>query len=312
MAQLPGEGQGVGRRWAVAAVLVGVLGLVGCSEAPTGGDGTLGVDWAVLPTPSVPTPADGTCAAATGDHSVGWTLPFLPGTEVDCTEPHLTETFHVGVFPSDVDTDPHTVPAVGGARFRHAYTACLEQAAAFLGGDPHATRLAVLPVMPSERQWAGKARWFRCELMEIAGLDRTIVPRTGSLRGALASPGPLTTSCADVTLNEDQTAVLAATFTPCDAEHDVELTGAVTLPDGDYPDPQRLGELITEGCRDLGAAYVGIDAAELLRAGSSAFEFAAPITAEMWSAGERSAWCFYGSLSQRRSGSVRDLGVFPY
>jgi hypothetical protein len=312
MAQLPGGGQGVGRRWAVAAVLAGVLGLVGCSEPPAGGDGTLGVDWAVLPTPSVPTPADGGCTAATGDQTAGWTLAFLPGTEVGCAEPHLTETFHVDVFPSDVDTDPNSVPAVGGARFRHAYATCLAQATAFLGGDPKGSRLAVLPVMPSERQWAGKARWFRCELMEIVGLDRTIVARSGSLRGALAGAGPLTTSCADVTLNEDQTAVLAATFTPCTGEHDVELTGAVTLPDGDYPEQARLAELITEGCRELGAAYVGVSADELLRAGSSAFEFAAPITAEMWSAGERSAWCFYGSLSQRRSGSVRDLGVFPY
>jgi hypothetical protein len=296
----------------VTAVLIGAFGLGGCSGPPAVGDGTLGVDWAVLPTPSVATPAEGACTAATGAPSVGWTLAFLPGSTVDCAEPHLTETFAVGVFPSDVDTDPHTVPTVGSARFRYAYTACLDQATAFLGGDPHTSRLAVLPVMPSERQWAGQARWFRCELMEIAGLDRTIVSRDGSLRGALAGSGPLATTCADVTLNEDRTAVLAATFTPCEGEHDVELTGAVTLPDGDYPDPEQLASLISTGCRGVGAAYVGVSAGELLRAGSSAFEFASPITSEMWSAGERSAWCFYGSLSQRRSGSVRALGTFPY
>lgn len=296
----------------LATVVIAALGLAGCSGPPPSGDGTLGVDWAVLPTPSVPTPDAGTCTDESGPQSVGWTLAFLPGTAVDCAQPHLAETFHVGVFPSDVDTDPNTVPTVGGTRFRYAHTTCLEQAASFLGGDPHTSRLAVLPVMPSERQWAGQARWFRCELMEVAGLDRAIVSRVGSLQGALGSPGPLATSCADVTLNEARTEVLAATFTSCEGGHDVELTGAVTLPEGDYPAPERLVELISDGCREVGAAYVGIDPDELLRAGSSAFEFASPITAEMWSAGERSAWCFYGSLSQRRSGSVRDLGAFPY
>src|SRR5690606_37817807 len=135
--------------------------------------------------------------------------------------------------------------------FRYAYTTCLEQATAFLGGDPHTSRLAVLPVMPSERQWAGQARWFRCELMELAGLDRTIAERTGSLRDAPAGAGPLTTTCADVTLSADRSVVLAASFTSCASEHDVELTGAATLPDGEYPDPERLGELIAEACRQV-------------------------------------------------------------
>jgi hypothetical protein len=147
--------------------------------------------------------------------------------------------------------------------------------------------------------------------MELAGLDRTIVPRTGTLRDALGGTG-LGPTCADVTLSEDRTEVLGAAFTPCESEHDVELTGAFTLPDGEYPSADELFELTTDGCRDVGATYVGIDGDELLRAGSTAFEFAAPITVETWSAGERSAWCFYGSLSQRRSGSVRDLGTFPY
>jgi hypothetical protein len=302
----------VSRRWAAAVVLAGALMLGGCTQPPVEGDGSLGVEWAVLPTPSVPVPSAGVCTAADGPQTAGLTLTFLPGTPVECAQPHLAETFHVAVFPSDVDTDPHTAPTIGSARFRYAYTTCLEQAAAFLGGDPQPTRLAVLPVMPSERQWAGQARWFRCEVVELAGLDRSIASRTGSLRDALAGSGPLSTTCADVTLSPDRSVVLAATFTSCADEHDVELTGAVTLPDGEYPDPQRLGSLIADECRQVGAAYVGVSPGELLRAGSSAFGFTTAITEQMWSVGERSAWCFYGSLSQRRSGSVRGLGAFPY
>jgi hypothetical protein len=300
------------RLMAVASILSATLGLAGCSAPPTVGDGRLGIDWAVLPTPSVPVPPTDVCTAAEGTHTAGPVLDFLPGTVVDCSQPHLSETFHIGVFPPDVDTDPNTVPAVGGARFRYAYTACQEAAVAFLGGDPHTSRLAVVPVMPSERQWAGRARWFRCEVMELAGLDRTVVARTGSLREALVGAGPLTMTCANVTFNAERTEVLAATFAPCEQEHDVELTGAVTLPDGDYPTPDRLVDLVDGGCRTAGAAYVGISANALLPAGSDTFQFAAPIGAEMWSAGERSAWCFYGSLKERRTGSVRGHGSFPY
>ena len=300
------------RRTMVASILGAVLVLSGCSGPPTVGDGRLGMDWAVLPTPSVPTPAVGVCTAFEGTPTADPSLDFLAGTVVDCSQPHLSETVHVGVFPPDVDTDPDTVPMVGGARYRYAYTVCQEAAVEFLGGDPHASRLAVLPVMPSERQWAGRARWFRCEVMELAGLDRTAVARTGSLRDALAGTGPLTTTCADVTFNEGRTEVLAATFASCDDEHDVELTGAITLPDGDYPGIDQLVELVDERCREVGAAYVGIDADDLLPVGSETFQFAAPISEEMWAAGERSTWCFYGSLTQRRTGSVRGHGEFPY
>ena len=45
--------------------------------------------------------------------------------------------------------------------------------------------------MPSDRQWAGQARWFRCELLEVTGLDRVAVRRSGSLQGALDPAGVL-------------------------------------------------------------------------------------------------------------------------
>ncbi|MBX6752539.1 MAG: M23 family peptidase, partial [Micromonosporaceae bacterium] len=42
------------RLMVVASILSATLALSGCSTPPTVGDGRLGVDWAVLPTPSVP------------------------------------------------------------------------------------------------------------------------------------------------------------------------------------------------------------------------------------------------------------------
>ncbi len=308
------RGAEVGRVAGTVLALVVAFGLAGCSDPPTVGDGSLGVDWAVLPTPSVPAPAVGACTAADGGgvQTVGWTLAFLPGTTVACTEPHLAETYHVAVFPPDVDTDPLTVPAVGGARFRYAYGVCLEQATGFLGDDPHTSRLVALPVMPTDRQWAGRARWFRCDLVELAGLDRTIATRTASLRGALAGAGPLTLTCADVTLSETRTEVLEVTFTSCERPHDVELTGAYTMPDGDYPERQRLADLTTDGCRSVGAAYIGVRPDGLPTTGDNVLAFASLITEEMWSVGERSSWCFYGDDTQTRTGSIKNLGTYPY
>ena len=304
---------------AVACAITLGVALAGCSSPPEVGDGELGVDWAVLPTPSVPAPSLG-CTAADGARTASWSLDFVPGTAVDCAQAHLSETFYVGTFPAEQDTDPATVPAVGGARFRYAYAECLGQASTFLGGDAFTSRLAVRPVMPTDRQWAGAARWFRCELLEVTGLDRAVARRTASLRGALdpagdggaGSPlGTFATTCADVTLDANRHEVLGVTFAQCSAEHDVELTGAATLPEGDYP-ADRLGALTYSGCVAAGARYVGVSNGALLRPGSQTYTFASDLTQEQWSAGVRSVWCFYGSAGQRRTGSVKGLHAYPY
>jgi len=300
-------------RAVLGLVAAAVLFAAGCSSAPQVGDGQLGVDWAVLPTPTVPAPSVGGCtdSAADGPQKVAWTLAFLPGTAVDCSQRHLTETFFAGTFP---DTFDATAPALGSARFRYATTTCLAQATDFLGRDPHTSALAVVAVVPSDRQWAGSARWFGCEALQVAGLDETIVARTDSLAGALTGSGPLATTCADVSLAGDHTVVLSATFTSCERPHDVELTGSYTVPDsgGDYPDAGTLAKLIGDGCRAVGAAYLGVQAAALVPAGGAAVGFALPLSAQQWSAGERTTSCFYGSYTERHTGSVKATGKYPY
>ncbi|HEY7222973.1 MAG TPA: septum formation family protein [Micromonosporaceae bacterium] len=311
--QAPHRRGGPARLVAAALAALGpLLGLAACTSAPSVGDGSVGGDWAVLPTPSVPVPPEGACTAADGPQTAGLTLAFLPGTAVDCTKPHLSETFSVGTFPAQADTDSSTVPTVGTARFRYAYGECVRQAKTFLGRDPHTSALVVLPVMPSERQWAGQARWFRCEVVEIAGLDRTVVVRSESLRHALTGAGPLATTCADVQLNATHDQVLAVTFTPCGQEHDAELVGAYTLPDGDYPSAARIQSLTSTGCPPVGAAYVGIPATDLIRPGSEVYTFASGLTKDQWSAGERTTSCFFGSSAKRRTGSIKGVRAFPY
>src|SRR5262249_5134027 len=155
----------------------------------------------------------------------------------------------------------------------HAYDVCSHAATGYLGRDFHTSRLAVIPVMPSERQWAGRARWFRCEVFEVSDSQRSAVVRDSSLRGSLVGSGELTTACAQVTLNGARDVVTAFRYSPCEQAHDVELTGPYVLPDGDYPGRDHVGELVSAGCQPVAAQYVGVAVSVLLRAGSGAYTF---------------------------------------
>lgn len=301
---------------AAVAGVAAVIAVAGCSSTSTVGEGHLGQEWAVLPTPSVPVPAVGACTAqppeAASPLRVTWTMPLAGAPEVECDEDHVSETLFVGTFPADVDTDPNTVPTPGTARFRHAYDVCVHEADDFLGRDFHTSRLMVVPVMPTERQWAGRARWFRCDVVEVADSQRTVVARRGSLRDALTGSGELATTCADVTLNATRNSVVSFRYKSCDQPHDVELTGAYMLPDGDYPGRDRAGERVAVGCQPVSARYVGVGVDLLLRAGTQAYTFGTEVTAEAWSVGDRTAACFYGAKDVQRTGTVRDLRRAPY
>jgi hypothetical protein len=303
------------RRVVATAVAGAVVVLSGCSSPPAVGDGQLGVEWAAMPTPTVPAPQVGACTALPdGSDPVRatWTVSLDSGSTVDCSEHHVSETLYVGTFPADVDTDPNTVPTPGTARFRHAYDVCAHEATGYLGRDFHTSQLAVIPVMPNERQWAGRARWFRCEVFEVADSQRTAVERDSSLHGSLTGLGELTTTCADVTLNASRGAVTSFRYSPCGQPHDVELTGPFVLQDGDYPGRDRAGVLVSAGCQPVGAQYVGVAVGVLLRPGSAAYTFGTEVTADSWSVGERTSWCFYGAKDAQRTGSVRNLGRAPY
>ena len=136
-----------GRAWgadearyaAMATFVVSVSALAGCASAPTVGDGSLGVGWAVLPTPVVPTPQVGVCTARDGVDAVprvSWDMSVfsaVPQKSVDCTAEHLAETYFVGTFPADAETDAAGRPKLGTALFRSAYETCAERATEFPG-----------------------------------------------------------------------------------------------------------------------------------------------------------------------------------
>jgi hypothetical protein len=304
-----------------SAAIVMALTLAGCSARPSVGDGSLGVDWAVLPTPTVPTPEVGKCtgrdATTPSSPNVGWDMSIYsasPQPTVECTAEHLAETYFVGTFPADAETDAAGRPKLGTALFRSAYESCTQKAIDFLGADFHTGRLSVLPVMPSDRQWAGKARWYRCELLEIVDSNGTINPRTGSLKDGLRGTKPLALTCGDEKLSADQKYLENITFTGCTTPHDIELTGIYVASDGDYPGDAKINDIVPNACYGIGATYLGMTRAMLDSTGGIRWLFWGG-TRDLWSAGDRSMRCFMGAYPRTKlTGSIkgRAPGTFPH
>jgi hypothetical protein len=292
---------------AVAIVVVSVLALSGCTAAPTVGDGSLGVSWAVLPTPVVPTPQAGKCTPRDGAEpvpQVGWAMSVFaatPAVTVECTAEHIAETYFVGTFPADAVTDGTGWPQLGSAMFRHAYETCADRATDFLGADYHTGRLKVMPVMPSERQWAGNARWFRCELMEVLDARGTITPRTTTLRDGLRGPKPLALTCGDDELSADRRNLNNITFIDCASPHRIEFTGIYLAPDGDYA---KIDLIVLDACHTIGAAFLGMTKSMLLSTGGTRWLYWSD--SNDWTAGDRSQQCFMGDFAGRTlTGSIQ-------
>src|SRR5258706_12117800 len=139
-----------------------VLVAAGCGNPP-GTDGDLVDDWSALATPGVPVPKVGECWSGTDTADE---LAAGPGMAVvDCGADHASETYHVGQF-SGVMAQRASVP--DDADLSDAYTTCDQQAKTFLSGDWHDGRLLMRVFAPTDKQWAGEARFFRCDLVEVS------------------------------------------------------------------------------------------------------------------------------------------------
>ena len=207
-----GHGCADGARYAaVASVVASVLALAGCASAPTVGDGSLGVSWAVLPTPvcrrrrSEPAPAE---TSAESVPRVSWDMSVfsaVPQKTVDCSVEHLAETFFVGTFPADAETDAAGRPKLGTALFRSAYETCAERANEFLGADFHTGRLSMRaghavrpavggqgPLVPVRAARGRRRQWQRS------------IPGPRRCATACGATDPLALTCGDEKLSADQ------------------------------------------------------------------------------------------------------------
>lgn len=279
----------------VVVVVAALAALGGCASTPKVGDGVLDAAWAVMPKPVVPTPKADACASGGEGQHVDWELALFRFNPIDCSTPHDSETYFIGTLTAD---DSVSLPEVGDDLFRQAFGVCAKEADAFLGGDYRMARVLLVPVLPTQRQWKGEARWFRCEMLQIADTNASITRRPGSLRDGLKN-GSAAIGCGNQKLSGDKKFIEVMTFVGCTEAHDMELTGIYTAPDGPFPGREALHSSASQGCLGISAGYLGMSKSALNATGGISW-VAWGGYEDSWSAGDRSFWCFLGPYPDRK------------
>jgi hypothetical protein len=285
------------RRWAAACALAALL-LAGCGN-PGGVDGDLADDWIALAEPRSFVPPTAVC------HESGYSaFASLSSFEsVGCDSAHRAETFHVGTFAGAAAgrTSP---PPKASAEIRDAYAECDERATAYLGEDFRHGRLWLGVVVPSASGWKGGARWYRCDLFELADVEDfgDPVEREGSLMGALTADSDLRLGCFQVKAAANGS---IDTMTPvaCTSKHNSEFVGVYPAPPSTaYPKSDSAWQRIHTGCRKRVAAYVNLpdDANLEFRTGT----VVVPNLQDDWANGNHGVRCY---LYLKDAGLTRSL-----
>ncbi len=286
------------RRWLTGIALgtVVTLALAGCTT-PAGIDGDLSDDWAPMAAAEVFTPDPGTCHTQVLD--VGYVGAYDP---VACDQPHRVETLHVGALTSD---DGATPPAVGSAPMRTAFTECNRQVRTALGADWRSARVWLSVVFPSPAAWGGGARWFRCDVTELRGLDNPDpVLRKTSMAGALSGTSPLQHGCFNAKTSGDKVTEMVAV--KCTARHRAEFVGVWTAPKGSYKAFLDNADRAHRACRSLIAKFAKLpdDNNVQYRAGTIFYHPAE----DDWRNGNRGVQCFLWSSERVLTRSMKGAG----
>jgi hypothetical protein len=273
-------------RLAILVALSLVL-LAGCGN-PGGVDGNLTNSWAAVPVPTSFAPVADSC------HLGNFALVGTRATydEVDCDLKHRTETVYVGTYPSPA-ADADEPPAEGSAGSRVAYRACDLKTTEYVGGQWRGARIWAGVTHPSAAAWAGGARWFRCDILEISSIedDGGLIQRTGSLKDALQEPAsPLLLTCYAVKMDTNG-AIGTMPASSCAAQHNAEFVGVwYAGTKSTYPKTDAQWAAFHDGCRKLIATYVAVpDDADLqYRTGVVSL----PGGEDVWALGDHGVRCY--------------------
>ncbi|PWU48574.1 hypothetical protein DLE60_22335 [Micromonospora globispora] len=289
------------RRWwtAIAVGAVAVLALAGCG-APGGADGNLTDDWPGFGPAKGFVPANGACHTTVQE--VGYLTGYSP---VDCTASHRAETLHVGTL-TGTDADRSAPPRAGSNGMRTAHAECDRQVSKAVGADWRSGRLMLTVIFPSTTAWTGGARWFRCDVSEVASLDdNSVIPRSASLKNALAAGSPLTLGCFNPKLSKDDIEEMRPVA--CTAKHHAEFVGIYQAPDITYAEFQRTPLRAHKACRGLIAKYVKVpnNSDMQYRAGTIIYH---PYEQE-WKDGNRGVQCFLWLDDRTLTRSLKGAGT---
>lgn len=225
----------------LAAVLLLVAALSGCTGNPLGTDGP--GDGSGGPGVDVSAPEVGACRAidvAVVEQETDDTEP------VACTEPHTAQTFHVGTFAEDAAYDDERLGA-------QVTDQCRPRFARFTGATPSLAMRSVVTWAwwrPSEEAWEAGARWFRCDVVGGSAASERLVGLPRTAKGLLLGiPAPRWMLCAD------GATVAQAPRVPCTEPHTWRAVSAVAV--GKPKDPWPGSRLVEVRSRDFCSDWVG-------------------------------------------------------
>jgi hypothetical protein len=273
----------VRRAWQIP-IPAALLFLVACGGGPAGVDSDLTDDWGGLAEAAGFEPEVGACH----QQQFSATAPLAEYQPVGCDQPHLSETVYVGTFTGRA-AERDTAPAPDSGAHRSAYRECEQRTGEYLGAGFRHGRLWLGVSVPSEAGWAGGARWYRCDLLEVESIYGDPVERTGSLAGALAADDSrLRLGCYAVEVDGEDVQEMSPVA--CDQEHQAEFVG-VWRPDGSaYPESGDAAEAVYQGCRERVARYVDLPVDEELQFRTGAI--ADWMSEADWRAGDRAFRCY--------------------
>lgn len=291
------------RRWLVAASVAAVLSLAACSSSlPAGVDGNLVDDWAAMPAPTTVAPVVGACYANT-------LRDMIANPPVDCTQSHDIEVSFVGTFTGDAATEV-TPPVAASATMSTADAACAAPTTAYLGADWHTGLVELGMTVPDSPEWSAGARWFRCDLRELAAPEGMAIPSATSLRDVLATAGAHTITCVGWTLRKTEVEDIHAV--PCARPHDGEYAGYFVVNARPFPtsgDAQQ--SILDPGCSNVVAKFLGLTPSAYTN--QTVGLFYSYLDEDQWNAGDRSVRCYAAAYTKSRKfvGSVKGIGNKP-
>ena len=286
------------RRW-FAGLVTGAAVLLAAACGGPDIDRDLADDWTGFAEPAGFVPAAGTCH----ENAYQPVAPLGDYQPVDCAQPHVIETVHVGTFTGDA-AEADAPPAPGSGTVRAAYRECEQRAADHLGADFRLGPLWLGVAVPSEEGWGGGARWFRCDLAELESVVGEPAVREGSLAGALGEDSPMRLGCSVAEV--DDGTVVAQDPVACDEPHDAEFVGVWRASDGPYPDLQDGVEQVRGGCRSVIAEFTGVPDDDQVR-----FRVGTIVdwmSEADWEAGDRGFRCRLWMAGEELTESLRDAG----
>ncbi len=231
-----------GWSWVVGALLMAGLTACGGSDPAAPPDDPAQVD-------ALEPPELGACRRLT--------LPDIAQTSnatpsVPCTQEHTAQTYAVGDLPAELTTAAYDAPEVGA----FAFETCTTQLQKFLGGDESLAMRSIITwawFRPSEKAWAGGARWYRCDAVGGGELSATLASLPVTARGLLQGrPDDKWMACVE------GPTVSTGPKIPCSQTHDWRAVTTIKVgePGEEYPGDRIVEVKTTNFCSDSVGAWL--------------------------------------------------------